>query len=276
MYYEKKKGLLLSPGKKWQEELYGFNPRGKGDVLFRTSLAAIAFKYQGVEMLSEVKKNLREGRRWPSWLDSERDARSRWDKYIADRRHEKKPGKYPRTKYRWVKGMTRDPYIMFWIACKLLGLDAWIKDTPLPKYLYRPQIVAFRRYLMYGEQKDLEKYRKMEMASLLISQFSGGLPVYAQHLAAWMAYMTDSTIIKADLLMICPAWNYLIHALCDGGPDEETVNNYRAKIGYQWTEKKKMEDDTWWSDDNYLDKNDPYKLDKAILNFVFFTRYKPN
>lgn len=272
MFYRKKEGLLIAPTDQWQRELYDMETWRKGDVLWRTSLAAMA--YQDFEMLHAVHRCLEDGRRWPYWLDHRNDAKNRWDKWRADRRHRRNPKRYPHTKYRWVTGMTRDPYIMFWTACKWFGWESWIADTPLPTYLYRPQVVAYRNWLLYEREQDRWLYEKGEHMAFTLAEMTGGLPGYAQHLAAWMAHMTDSTMIKVRLLEMAPQWNLLIHALCDGGPDEEAVQRYRAKQGFQWGAGQWMQDDRWWHDGKYLDVGDQYKLDRDVLHFVYYSNFK--
>jgi len=269
MYYYKEGGLLLAPSSAWQMDLYGYETHGKGDVLFRTSIGAIA--YHDFEMLRAVYKTIKQGRRWPEWLDHVNDAQSMAEKRRADRLNRNCPEEYPHTKYRYVGEMTRDPYIMFWTACKLMGWETYIEQTPLPFNIqWRPHTEAYRKYLIREKNIHLKIYEKFQHMSLTLAEMTGGLPVYALHLSAWMHYMTQIPTIGARIIQANKAWNLLIYDLCAALEPSYPVGAYRAKKGYQWTDEEKMESDPWFDESWYLDVGDQYKLDRDILHFVHY------
>jgi hypothetical protein len=264
MWYKVKDGLLIGTQRPWQWDKYGVDHFTKSDVLWRSSVAAIA--YGNFEFLKHTYDVIKQGKRWPDSWNSSRDARNRIDHMRSKRRYEKGRASYE--KYRWQTGMTRDPYIMFWSGAKLQGWESWIERTKPPGYIYRPAFSAYRKFLITERVRDLKEFEKWEIASLRLGQKTS-YPGYALHLSAWMAYMTDSEAVQNEILKMVPEWNWLVRLLCND-TDIPELFTYRSKRGYQWSSDRKAETDQWFDDSWYLDTTETYKLDKDILSAVYY------
>ena len=236
--------LLLETAQPWQIEQFGFDAHGKDNCLFISSIAAIC--YENYDMLRAVADCLLQRRRWPVELDQPEDKN-----------------------YRSVKGMTRDPYIMFYCAAHLLNRRQFIDAVKMPWYLYRPNVWAWRRYLITGEEKYKRKYEFWQKISLRFKH-----PVYALNLAAWMAYVAESNEIKDELDDILYANGIVNHLLlelliCDTvNPWLAEVDQYQPRIRFYWTAEP-------WEAEQLPLYDGPYAIDKDILYYLINRQTQP-
>ena len=131
------------PQKEWEFDLYGFYPRGLGDLIYNTMRKIIetddrsGWAYTSLCYCGDL---LDQRMRWPDELDPP----------FID-------GKKP---YRKQTDMTRDPYIMWYCACILLNHREYIREVTIPFYLYTPEVWAWRRALL-GKLNLYTMWRKI-------------------------------------------------------------------------------------------------------------------
>lgn len=256
-YYYLDEGLLRAHSPDWEIRRDGEASDGIGDLIGRSAKAALA--YNDPTMLKSCINLLKKGMRWPDSMSPKNMARNRLDHQWSKWMH--KLGKQKYVKCRPQGSITRDPYVGVICACQLMpGFWQSIRTLKIPWYLNRPDLYFWKRYLEKGKYK-----RQYEWWALL--GLNKKTPVFVLYHIAWMAYVADSEKIKDKLFKYLPHWNILLRVLCVGlAIPWEHTEDYRAKSNYQWQRPKwdtPPEDSIY-----YLDKDDAYKLDKDILDYV--------
>lgn len=129
--------------KEWEMELYGFYPRGLGDLIYNTLRKILEdndLSAWALDSYEVCEKLLEHGLRWPTNLTyelSDRIARNRidweWSKLLY------KLGVQKTVKYRHQRSMTRDPWILYY--CCTIHFNKPIQLCRFPQWwLYRPKI----------------------------------------------------------------------------------------------------------------------------------------
>jgi len=253
IYYEYF-GVILARDSGWEQ--------GKGDCIFRSCIVGLANRdpYYIFACDNLIEENIR----WPNVLNSNVKGRSQ-------------------------KSMTRDPYIMYIVACKLVGRIYAYRGVKFPFWLRRDYVKNWRRGLR-GIHAIYHKRRyERQMSALLwwakntekiktfLSSKKGiirglrhkfGIHGYSLHIWAWMAYTIKSDRIKKELLPLIPEHNLLLRLLCED-TDLKLPGlcvNYTAKYGYQWTEMKKKT--------KKLPLGQKIQWDKDILMWAYQNRNK--
>jgi hypothetical protein len=145
-----------SPG--WEIRDYGLAVEGKGDLIFNTCDKIIRdadnsdWAYAALDNCAYL---LNTRKRWPERMNQSIDAKNRidciWSKLM------RKLGVNPTHKYRWVTGMTRDPYIAFYACCVFLGNYEYIEGVTMPYYNYRRTTWRWRKLLIKDNRLDYVK-----------------------------------------------------------------------------------------------------------------------
>ena len=236
-----KAGVILDRSPAWELALYDVATDGKGDCIFRTAhFAMIKNDYRFLTKCWELCYNRR---RWPEDLD---DPRGR---------------KYDRRKKKGFRSMTRDPYIMFFCACKEMDRIQLIESVTVPWYTNRPSLKWWRRYLITGKEKHLKRYEWWDSLELAFFR----LPSFALYLNCWMAYVAKSKKMMERYQSLCPSWNYMLYQL--------TLHPLRY-LHHGFVEAFKAGDGFVWQADHYhkrelLPEDAEYKLDQGILMYIY-------
>lgn len=130
------------PQKDWEYFLYGFNPRGLGDLIYNTLRKIIETNdksHWAYSAFQECADLLVYGKRWPDELNPPNI-----------------PGKEP---YRSQFSVTRDPFIALWACAIHLNRKQFIKAKP-PRKLYSPEVWAWRRALL-GKRNCYKFFRRI-------------------------------------------------------------------------------------------------------------------
>jgi hypothetical protein len=208
-HYVKINNLIYSPPR---------NRMGKGDVLIRSVEYAIARNDHDV--LEEVHRNLKAGRRWPPEMDLPDDKEN----------------------YRSAFKVTRDPIILFLAACKIMDRED-LMDIKFPIDVWRPHTSAWRRYLIKGKGKWL--YEVLELINLRLHH-----KMFSYHLCAHRTYVTGTDRIKKRMNKLFPPthWNTLIKVLI--------MQNQEWLDGYKYEAEVFLEREvyTWSKEDPYEGK----------------------
>jgi hypothetical protein len=155
---------------KWELDVYGFTPNGKGDLISNTMAKIIddqdrsEWAYDSFLMCFDL---LRAGIRWPDRMNSSKDAPNRIVWYLKKRfwklgvRDEgkkpypqwylkllKKIGRPDYCPYRPQTSMTRDPWILTYACDSQWDYISFIEYFKPPWWLYRPEVWAWRRALL--------------------------------------------------------------------------------------------------------------------------------
>ena len=164
-----------SPG--WEVRKYGMEVNGKGDLIFNTldKIIRDGDTSEWAHMSLKACKDLLINRkRWLDRMNQSCDANTYFEWYVSRIRYklgiksiwyewrEKIDGYIPveelRVLYRPQSDMTRDPYIAFYTACVLLDHKDWINDVTVLRKLWRPNLWAWRKYLITGKKKYKRRY----------------------------------------------------------------------------------------------------------------------
>lgn len=164
----KKNGLYIHNAHQWQVDKYDQDVMSKGDCIYNTCRKIIdeqdrsEWAYNALEICADL---LKQNKRWPDWMNHERDTKNRiewwWSKLLWNLDLIKTQ------KYRPQSSLTRDPFIYFYTACVVLDRKEWIEDVEIPWWLYRPNTWRWRKYLITGKgyKKDyvilLDYYRAL-------------------------------------------------------------------------------------------------------------------
>jgi len=263
-------GGIACHSSEWLISVLGWDPFGKGDIIFRTAMYAIITGDK--ELLKFCVQLLKEGKRWPNSMNQDCDSPNIFIEYL-DKVISKFNMRASRTKwvpiipwrirYRCQNRMTRDPIIMVLIAWELLDGEG---ECPIkvPWYLQRPDMYHWGRWIKTGRSKHKRRY---EWWATLGS--GKNMPMYALHLECWRAWKIDSDKVKKYLQPLIPDWNHACRLLIDHPLNHLSygfMKNYKARSLYQWTWPVYITppaDSTF-----YLDEEDELKWDKDVLNFL--------
>jgi len=140
----------LAEDKPWKTDIWGFDPKGMGDlqtINFRMIILSGKRGFWEKSVFLRMMRLLEKGLRWPNEMNNEHIAKNKiqfwWSKIMY------KLGYHKTRLYRSQKSMTRDPWIYFY--CCAIYLD-WnkikIKDLPYPPWwLYDPKVWQWIRAL---------------------------------------------------------------------------------------------------------------------------------
>lgn len=126
----KENGWYRGPEKDWEYDLYGFYPKGLGDLIYNTLRKIIEdgdTSEWAQEAFDRCAVLLIQGKRWPDRLDPLR---------VKGKK-----------RYRSQNRMTRDPWVLFYAACIHLDRREYIYLKP-QWWLWRPNLWALRRALL--------------------------------------------------------------------------------------------------------------------------------
>ena len=199
-------------------------------------------------------------------MDHPRDIRTMFVSWLQGPVHHNETLKkwFPNPRFRSARSMTRDPYIMFYCAAEILNRFELQTEVKVPFYLMRPNLYHWIKWLRTRKEKHKRKYiRHTQRAMTFYRAF--GLPMYAVHLTAWMAWIIQAKEIQEDLRIFTPHWNYLIRQLIQHPTtylDRRFIENYLSKEGYRWTDKEQIPH-------RYLMEGEPIYLDRDILQFIY-------
>jgi len=147
----KKEGLFYRGEKKgWEMDLYGFYPRGLGDLIFNTMDKIVRDKDTSEwahKSFKACKVLLIQRKRWPYSMNNDRIAKNVLGQRGSELLHRVLPKRYPLIKYRSQRSMTRDPWIAMYAAGLMLGYKSHLK-AKIPFDLYRPKVWAWRRIML--------------------------------------------------------------------------------------------------------------------------------
>ena len=131
----KENGWYRSQEKDWELELYGFFPKGLGDLIYNNLREIIESDDKSkwaYKVFDKCIVLLIQGKRWPDELDP---------KKIKGKKS-----------YRSQRSMTRDPWVLFYAACIHLDKREFIHLKPnLRFWQWRPELWALRKALI-GEK----------------------------------------------------------------------------------------------------------------------------
>jgi hypothetical protein len=168
----------------WARRRYGFDSNGKGDVISNTMMKIIHHddrSPEAYESLESCKQLLLNHRRWPRRMNHAHDSKNRIDLWWGKFLHWIKIRDY--IPYRWSSGMTRDPYIFFYVACILLDREEWIREVKMPIYIWLPGVWAWRKTLYKRNWWNDFWYREKKSHKLF----------YVTRLREFRAYAYDNT-----------------------------------------------------------------------------------
>jgi len=216
----------------------------KGDLIFETCQHAMF--HRDYAMLNACKLLLIKRRRWPKRMD-EPDG----------------------IEHRNPRGMTRDPYYMFWVACVEMDRVEWIAEVKPPWYIWRPNFWAFRRFLINPTKRNR---RRWERAEWLSDIFSPMVPMFAIYLGAWAAWIAYSEKVMARIRPKVPTWNLAIRQLVldpDRVNDEQAIADFLPRTGFIWQMEPRRPDDLHYIDNpKFLPLDQEYYLDWDALTYI--------
>jgi len=266
-HYRRQHKVIIAPAPKWAQALYRFNHWSKGDTIFLSAM--IAMVTEDRQMLLNLVELLRQRRRWPKELDYPNDAPNMFiqilDELISHynrraSRTEWMPIIPWKKRFRWVGGMTRDPFTMVIIAWDHL------MEGPCPvRVPILQQRLGFLFWVRYMKTKREWQKKIWEFSA----RNPGKKPMYVYHLNCWRAWAAKSEKVKKLLEPVIPEWNFLCRLLVDHHLNYLSVDRmraYKSKNGYAWDDRRLFippEDSRV-----YLDPGDEYQPDKQILNFI--------
>jgi hypothetical protein len=245
--------LLENVNESWHE----IPAHSKGDLIFRMSLYGL-FSGSPASVRNCIKL-VKEGKRWPDTLNNEGDAKNRAEYWVSRQRYLHCGAE--NHKYGPQKNLSRDCFIML-IANTYWHQYEMIREIEIPCKIQRPSLYYWFEYLKSNDIRHKEKYENYAILDIGIGT-ACKYPMYAKHLAAWMAWIAKSERVKLKLMPHIPHWNLLLRLLCgDNTITRADVENYRPTAGYLWTAEKLPKVPQW------LDETEPVLIDKEILRFV--------
>jgi len=222
----------------------------KGDGVFNT--VQFAMFTRDYALLAEGKRLLIRRRRWPVSLDEPNGV-----------------------EHRNPKGVTRDPYVMFYCACVEMDRVEWIKEVKPPVFtpdgiIWRPNFVAFRRYLIDPTPRRKKHWERMERLS---GFFSPGVPMFAIYLSCWKAWVGKSKPNQRRLRKLVPEWNLACRQLIlhpDRGNDIAAIQSFAPRSGFLWqADPRREHDNKQHTNPQFLPLDESYYLDWDSLTYVF-------
>jgi len=164
----------------WHYKGHVCYPNGKGDLISNTMRKTLFEKDSSdwaYGALSCCKSLLKSRKRWPDYMNQPIDCKSKIYFYV--RRWFYRKGLVKERPFRPQNDMTRDPHIMFFAVCCYLDHKEDIEDVTIPFRLFRPNVWAWRKYLITGKDKYRRRYYFWE-------RFSINEPDFAQRLTKVM------------------------------------------------------------------------------------------
>ena len=143
----------------WAVEVRGEDSRSKGDVIFNTLKRIIDLEDRSdwaYLSLMSCRGLLIEGKRWPDAFNQEGDCKGWICFYIQKIR---KALKFKTWRHGHQKCMSRDPWIMFFVASyKMNRFDNF--DLKPQWWIWRPNVWRWMRYLRTGDPRYKRRYLK--------------------------------------------------------------------------------------------------------------------
>ena len=167
-----------SPG--WEIREYSEAIDSKGDLIFNTcdeNIKNSAELWWMKKSLYWCKKLLKCRERWVESMNQDCDAKNWFQWKISTWIF--RLGLSDHRLYRPRTNMTRDGYIAFFRLCYDMGRIDYIQDVTVPLHLYRPNLWAWRKYLITGKEKYRRRYYFWE-------QFSSDKQNYVKRLSELM------------------------------------------------------------------------------------------
>jgi len=249
-WYKVKDKMLLSPKINWQFHSYGFYPEGRGDACWRTGLAVMSGMHID----------------YPELLEGLKEMIAKRLRYLGDPLPKPIKGHFPHQRHEF----SRDQWI-----CGIAGLHEaspsyFKKNVKIPvrlsrRYGWRPDVLFWSLYLKHDRKWLKRLYLTFAKIDLII-------PIrhsYVLHLKCIMAYKVPDKTLNSLLLKRIPEWNLGCRAMVGDGIHYKEVERYRAKSRYQWQMDHFWEPLIAKPDYQYLDEDDPLKLDKRVLIYCY-------
>lgn len=154
-------GWYRGPKKEWENDKYGFYPRGMGDLIFN-NMKKIAQDGDTSEWalwnFHKCLLLLQHRERWPDWMEADinRFARCRPHWWFSKWKYEK--GVCDQQLFRPRKSMTRDPFIAFFHCAVVNGWDWGLYRVRIPFWLYSPKTWAWHRLLKNPTERNFKRY----------------------------------------------------------------------------------------------------------------------
>jgi len=145
----KKDGWYISEERQWEYDMYGFYPRGLGDIIYNTLRKIIETNDTSkwaYTVFDKCTVLLIQGKRWPDEMHPEQSTPISLIRWATKNMH--KWGWIEKAKYRSQTSMTRDPWILYYAACIHLNKRAFINLYP-PVRRYRPVLWELRKALLH-------------------------------------------------------------------------------------------------------------------------------
>lgn len=152
-------GLYIHSTHDWQWKKFRQLTMGKGDIIYNSLRRIIDDKDTSdwaFRALWICKELLLDGKRWPDWMNHERDAKNRigwwWSRLLYNLyliNHQK---------YRPQTSMTRDPWCYFYTASVILERKRFVEIVPIPWWLWRQPVWAWRRYLIEPTERNKRRW----------------------------------------------------------------------------------------------------------------------
>jgi len=238
-------------------ESTGYNGDGKGDGIFRTSLAAMCLN--SYKLLYECRRLLFIRRRWPKRLDS------------PDGIEHRNP---------WL--MTRDPYVTFYAACMEMNRHEWIKCIKPPWYIWRPTFAAWRCYLQTGKTRHKKAYEFWATVTAFFEADSK--PMFAVFLTALMAWTADSPKVMKLAAKKTPEWdgkndwNLCVRQLVkhpDRLKDMDAIEAFQPRTGFMWqSDPRRTHDRNMLDNPKFLPPGQSFYMDRDVLDYFVRRNYE--
>ena len=150
-----------NPGREYEPDFFGFPVNGLGDLIFNTCNQILRRKDRSVWAYSALQQCgdlLLERKRWPDRMDPGYLSADSWLEWkISIWRWEQ--GLENTHLYRPQNHMTRDPFIAYYTLAVFLDRIQFIEVVKIPFYLYRPNVWAWRKYLISPNEWSLFWYK---------------------------------------------------------------------------------------------------------------------
>jgi len=143
----------------WALRVRGADSKSKGDLIFNTLKKIIddedRSEWAYLSLMS-CKMLLLDGKRWPDTMNQEGDCRG-WICFFAQKIREML--KFKAWRHGHQKCMSRDPWIMFFVASFLM--NRFVNFELKPQWrLYRPNVWRWMKYLRTQDRRYKERYLK--------------------------------------------------------------------------------------------------------------------
>lgn len=155
----KEDGWYRSSERQWEYDMYGFLPRGLGDLIYNTLRKIIEtndtskWAYKAFDMCTVL---LIQNKRWPDSMQPDQATHLDIIRFVTKKMH--KWGWIEKAKYRSQRSMTRDPWTLYYAACIHLGKRDYIWLNP-PIKIRRVKLSALRKALL-GQKNNYMFWKK--------------------------------------------------------------------------------------------------------------------